>query len=72
MCEYALDQWRRRAELESFSNSILKELEEARLRLERRIVDLRIQGNFHEVAKCEKLVALLNRTEESMRRMGIR
>jgi hypothetical protein len=69
MCEYALDQWRRRAELESFNNSILKEIEEARLRLERRIVDLRIQGNFHEVAKCEKLVALLNRTEESMRRM---
>jgi hypothetical protein len=72
MCEHALDQWRRRAELESFNNSILKEIEEARLRLERRIVDLRIQGNFHEVAKCEKLVALLNRTEESMRRMGIR
>ena len=69
MCEYALDQWRRRAELESFNNSILAEIEETKRRLQRKIVDLRIAGNFHEVARTEKLMAFLNWTEESMRRM---
>ena len=69
MCEYALDQWRRRAELESFNNSILAEIEETKRRLQRKIVDLRIQGNFREVAKSERLVAWLVKAEESIRRM---
>ena len=69
MCEYALDQWRRRAELESFNSQILGEIEEAKRKLERKIVNLRIAGNYHEVARTEKLVAFLNWTEESMRRM---
>ena len=65
----ALDQWRRRAEQESFSNSILKEIGEARRRLKRKIVDLRVEGNHYEADKSERLVAWLNLTEESMRKM---
>jgi len=65
----ALDQWRRRAEQESFSNSILKEIGEARRRLKRKIVDLRVEGNHYEADKTERLVAWLNLTEESMRKM---
>jgi len=61
--------WRRRAELESFNQSILREIEELRLKLERKIVDLRIQGNHHKADRNEKLVAWLNRTEQSMKRM---
>ena len=69
MCEYALDQWRRRAEQESFSNNILKEIGEARRRLKRKIVDLRVEGNHYEADETERLVAWLNLTEESMRKM---
>jgi hypothetical protein len=69
MCEYALDRWRRRAELESFSNSVLAEIGEAKRRLQRKIVDLRVAGNHYEVGRCERLVAWLDLTEESMRRM---
>jgi len=69
MCEYALENWRRRAEQESFSNNILKEIGEARRRLKRKIVDLRVEGNHYEADKSERLVAWLNLTEESMRKM---
>ena len=69
MCEYALDQWRRRVEQESFSNNILKEIGEARRRLKRKIVDSRVEGNHYEADKTERLVAWLNLTEESMRKM---
>ena len=69
MCEYALDQWRRRVEQESFSNNVLKEIGEARRRLKRKIVDLRVEGNHYEADKSERLVAWLNLTEESMRKM---
>ena len=65
----ALDQWRRRVEQESFSNNILKEIGEARRRLKRKIVDLRVEGNHYEADKSERLVAWLNLTEESMRKM---
>ena len=69
MCEYTLENWRRRAEQESFSNSILKEIGEARRRLKRKITDLRVEGNHHEAVKTERLVAWLNQTEESMQKM---
>ena len=69
MCEYALENWRRRAEQESFSNNVLKEIGEARRRLKRKIVDSRVEGNHHEADKSERLVAWLNLTEESMRKM---
>ena len=69
MCEYVLDQWRRRAELESFNNSILAEIEETKRRLQRKIMNLRVEGNHHEAAKSERLMAWLNLTEESMRKM---
>ena len=69
MCEYALDQWRRRVEQESFSNNILKEIGEARRRLKRKIADSRVEGNHYEADKTERLVAWLNQTEESMRKM---
>ena len=65
----ALDQWRRRAEQESFSNNILKEIGEARRRLKRKIADSRVEGNHYEADKSERLVAWLNQTEESMRKM---
>ena len=64
-----MDQWRRRAEQESFSNNILKEIGEARRRLKRKIADLRVEGNHYEADKTERLVAWLNQTEESMRKM---
>jgi len=64
-----LENWRRRAEQESFSNNILKEIGEARRRLKRKIVDLRVEGNHYEADKSERLVAWLNLTEESMRKM---
>jgi len=69
MCEYTLENWRRRAEQESFSNSVLKEIGEARRRLKRKITDLRVEGNHHEAVKTERLVAWLNQTEESMQKM---
>ena len=69
ICEHALENWRRRAEQQSFNSQILGEIEEAKRKLERKIVNLRIAGNYHEVARTEKLVAFLNWTEESMRRM---
>jgi len=40
-----------------------------RLRLERKILSLRVQGNHYEAGKTEKLLAWLKRTEECMRRM---
>lgn len=69
MCEHALDQWRRRAELESFNNSILAEIEETKRKLERKVVDLRVQGNHYEARRAERLLAWLVRAEDSMRRM---
>jgi len=69
MCEYTLENWRRRVEQESFSNNILKEIGEARRRLKRKITDLRVEGNHHEAVKTERLVAWLNQTEESMQKM---
>jgi len=69
MCEYALENWRRRVEQQSFNVSILRELEVMRLRLERKILSLRVQGNHYEAGKTEKLLAWLKRTEECMRRM---
>ena len=65
----ALDQWRRRAEQESFSNNILKEIGEARRRLKRKIADLRVEGNHYEADETERLVAWLNLTEDCMRKM---
>ena len=64
-----MENWRRRVEQESFSNNILKEIGEARRRLKRKIVDLRVEGNHYEADKSERLVAWLNLTEESMRKM---
>ena len=69
MCEYALENWRRRVEQESFSNNILKEIGEARRRLKRKIVDSRVEGNHYEADKTERLVAWLNLTEDCMRKM---
>ena len=65
----ALDQWRRRAEQESFNNSILREIREVKANLEWKIADLRVRGNHYEADKTEKLVTWLNLTEESMRKM---
>ena len=64
-----MENWRRRVEQESFSNSILKEIGEARRRLKRKIVDSRVEGNHYEADETERLVAWLNLTEESMRKM---
>jgi hypothetical protein len=69
MCEREFERLHRMAEQESFNQSILAEIREARLRLERRIVSLRVGGNHYEVGRCERLVAWLDLAEESMRRM---
>ena len=69
MCEYALDQWRGRAELESFNNSILAEIEETKRRLQRKIMNLRVQGNHYEADKTQKLLVWLDSAEKSICRM---
>ena len=69
MCEHEFERLRHQAEQQSFNSQILGEIEEAKRKLERKIVNLRIAGNYHEVARTEKLVAFLNWTEESVRRM---
>jgi hypothetical protein len=69
MCEREFERLHRMAEQQSFSESVLSEIREARLRLERRIVDLRVAGNHYEAGRAEKLVAMLQKTEECMRKM---
>ena len=64
-----MENWRRRAEQESFNNSILREIREVKANLEWKIVDSRVEGNHYEADKSERLVAWLNLTEESMRKM---
>ncbi len=69
MCEHALEAWRRKVERESFNSQILREIQELKVKLERKIVDLRIQGNHHEADRSLKLLAWLVKAEESMRKM---
>ena len=68
MCN-CLDRLHRRAEQQSFNNSILKEIEETKQKLKQKILNLQIEGNHYQASQAEVNLLWLIKAEECMRKM---
>ena len=59
----------KQAEQESFKNQVLREINEKKQGLQRKIKSLQVQGDFHKVNQIQVQIDRLDRTENVIKRI---
>ena len=59
----------RRAELESFNNQVLPEIQEKKETLQKRLQSLMVQGDFHKANQVKAKLEKLDKAKERMKQL---
>lgn len=68
-CSGLLEMLENRAHTESFNENIIRDIEDLKKRVHKKIVQLRIMGNQYEAYRKQQLLTRLSNVEQRMREL---